>query len=167
MDPRLQLIFSRRSVRSYTGEKIEEDDIHSLLEAAMAAPSAGNSKPWHFVAVTEADKLEALSEAHQYGKMLPKAALAITVCGDPSLSTWWVQDCTAATENLLIAAAGLSLGAVWLGIHNNPERENAVRAILGIPDTIGVLSLISLGHPSETPEPRTQFDAGRVHRGEW
>ena len=167
MDSRLQLIFDRRSVRSYTGEAISDTDVRNLLEAAMAAPSANNNKPWHFVTVTDSETLKALADAHPYAKMLPRAALAVAVCGDPSLSAWWVQDCTAATENLLIAAAGLSLGAVWLGVHNAPERESAIRSLLGIPEDMGVLSLISLGHPTETPEPRTQFDADRVHRGGW
>ena len=115
----------------------------------MAAPSAANKKPWHFVTVTDKDKLQALADAHPYGKMLPGAALAIAVCGDPDISTWWAQDCTAATENILIAANGLGLGAVWLGCHSSPEREQAVRDTLGIPGKIGVLSLISIGQPGE------------------
>ena len=167
MDERLRIIFSRRSIRRYTGAPISEADITSLLQAAMAAPSASNKKPWHFCAVTDRKTLIALSERHPYGKMLVDAALAVAVCGDPSISDWWVQDCTAATENILIAATGLGLGAVWLGCHGRAEREQAVRDVLGIPQGIGVLSLLSIGHPGEDKEARTQYDPARVHTAKW
>lgn len=167
MDDRLQIIFSRRSIRAYTDQPIDEADVQSLFEAGMAAPSASNQKPWHLVLVTDKDKLQALSDMHRYGKMLPGAAAAIVVCGDPSISSWWVQDCTAVTENILIAAVGLGLGAVWLGCHGDPQRVDAVRSILGMPSDIGVLSIISIGHPAETKEPRTQYDPARVHVNQW
>jgi nitroreductase len=167
MDDRLQIIFGRRSIRKYTDQPISEADLSSLLEAGMAAPSASNRKPWHLVTVTDRDKLKALAEAHPYGKMLAHAAAAIAVCGDPSISDWWVQDCAAATENILVAASGLNLGAVWLGCHSRPEREQAVRDVLGIPADIGVLSLLSIGHPDETKEARTQYDPARVHDNQW
>jgi len=167
MDDRLKIIFSRRSIRVYTGEPVDEADIKSLLEAGMAAPSASNQKPWHFVVVTDKADLQALADAHPFGKMLANAALAIAVCGDPSISHWWVQDCSAATENILVAATGLGLGGVWLGSHFRPEREQAVRDALSIPDEIGVLSLLSIGHPGEEKEARTQYDPARVHAGKW
>ena len=167
MDERLNILFSRRSIRRYSGEPVSETDIQSLLEAGMAAPSGSNQKPWHFVVVTDQATLRALADAHPYGRMLAHAALAIAVCGDPGVSDWWVQDCSAATENILVAAAGLGLGAVWIGCHGRPEREQAIRDVLGIPKNIGVLSLLSIGHPGEEKEARTQFDAGRVHRGGW
>lgn len=167
MDSRLDIIFRRRSIRAYTEEPIAEEDIQALLEAGMAAPSASNRKPWHFAAVTDRDLLQALADAHPYGKMIAGAGLGIAVCGDPATSAWWVQDCSAATENILIAAAALGLGAVWLGAHGHPEREQAVRDVLGIPETMGVLSLLSIGHPAEEKPARTQFDAARVHRDTW
>ena len=167
MDDRLKMIFARRSIRVYTGEPVDEGMIKSLLEAGMAAPSASNQKPWHFVVVTEKADLQALAATHPFGKMLAGAALAIAVCGDPSISDWWVQDCSAATENILVAAAGLGLGAVWLGSHFRPEREQAVRNALGIPSEIGILSLLSIGHPGEQKEARTQYDPARVHTGRW
>ena len=167
MDNRLAVVFSRRSIRVYTPEPVSEQDLQSLLEAGMAAPSASNRKPWHFVAVTDRETLRALAEAHPYGKMLARAGAAIAVCGDPAISGWWVQDCSAATENILIAAAALGMGAVWLGSHGSPERERAIRGILSIPDSVGVLSLLSIGHPAEEKPPRTQYDASRVHRDRW
>jgi nitroreductase len=167
MDDRLAAIFSRRSIRRYTDEPVSEAGLLSLLEAGMAAPSASNRKPWHFVVVTDRETLCALAEAHPYGKMLASAGAAIAVCGDPKVSDWWVQDCSAATENILIAAVALDLGAVWLGSHGNPERERAIRGILGIPGSIGVLSLLSIGHPAEEKEARTQYDSRRVRRNQW
>jgi len=167
MDERLAAIFSRRSIRLYTDEPVSEADLKSLFEAGMAAPSGSNRKPWHFVAVTDRETLRALAEAHPYGKMVDRAGAAIAVCGDPGASRWWVQDCSAATENILIAAAALGLGAVWIGCHGSPEREQAIRDVLGIPDKIGVLSLLSIGHPGEEKDARTQYDPERVHRNHW
>lgn len=167
MDERLNMIFSRRSIRVYSGEPVSEEDVQSLLEAGMAAPSASNRKPWHFVVVTDKEALRTLARAHPFGKMTASAGVAIAVCGDPAISDWWVQDCSAATENILVAAAGLGLGAVWLGSHGRPEREQAVRDVLGIPERIGVLSLLSIGHPGEEKARRTQYDRARVHQGRW
>jgi nitroreductase len=167
MDERLDIIYSRRSIRKYTGQPVSEQDLTSLLQAGMAAPSASNRKPWHLVTTSDPEKLRALADAHPYGKMLADAAVAIAVCGDPAISEWWVQDCSAVTENILVAAAGLGLGGVWLGCHNRPEREQAVRDVLGIPEGIGVLSLLSIGHPGEDKEMRTQYDPERVHENGW
>jgi nitroreductase len=167
MDPRLKSIFCRRSIRKYTAQPINKADTTSLLEAGMAAPSASNRKPWHFVTVTDRQTLQALADGHPYGKMLAQAPLAIVVCGDPSISDWWVQDCAAATENILIAAVGLGLGAVWLGCHGRCKREEAIRQVLDIPEGIAVLSMLSIGHPDETKEARTQYDAARVHQNRW
>ncbi len=157
------MIFARRSTRAYTEQPVSEADIRGLLEAGMAAPSANNHRPWQFVVVRDRDSLRRLAEMHPYGKMLAGAALAIAVCGDPSASDWWVQDCAAATENILVAAAGLGLGSVWLGCHGRPQREEVVRGLLGVPEPLRVLSLISLGHPAERKQPRTQYDEARVH----
>ena len=93
--------------------------------------------------------------------------LGIAVCGDPAISKWWVQDCAAATENILIAASALGLGAVWLGCHGDPKRERAIQNALGIPEQIGVLSLLSIGNPAEKKQARTQYDPARVHQNGW
>ena len=168
MNPKLKIIFSRRSIRQYTDEPLAEDEIQSLLEAGMAAPSARNIRPWHLVSVTDKATLEALAEAHPYGKMTAHAALAIAVCGDPAAEPrYWDQACSAVTENILIAAAALGLGAVWLGCHPSKDREAAIRAVLGIPEHIGVLSLIPVGRPAEEKPARTQYDPSRDHRERW
>lgn len=167
MDERLNIIFARRSIRAYSGEPVSEADVESLLQAGMAAPSASNRKPWHFVVVTDKLLLKALADAHPFGKMIAHAEVGIAVCGDPATSEWWVQDCSAATENILVAVAGLGLGGVWLGCHGRPEREQAVRDVLGIPRKVGVLSLLSIGYPGEDKEARTQYDPVRIHRNRW
>ncbi len=164
----IHTILSRRSIRSYTPQPVSKQHIQTLLEAAMAAPSASNLKPWHFVVVVDRQMLNNLAELHPFGKMLFEAPLCIAVCGDPAISErYWVQDCSAATENLLLAAVALGLGAVWLGAYPKEERITAIRTVLGIPDAIVPLNLISIGHPAEKKEPRTQYDEERVHREHW
>jgi nitroreductase len=168
MDERLSTLFARRSVRKYTGAPVSEADVKAFLEAGMAAPSASNRKPWHFVAVTERAKLDQLAAIHPYGKMLSGAGLCIGVSGDRDISPdFWIQDCSAATENILVAAAMLGLGAVWLGVHPRAEREGNLKQFLGIPETVGLLCLVAVGHPAERPAARTQYDEGRVHRERW
>lgn len=167
MDERLRIIFARRSIRKYTDEPVSETDITSLLQAGMAAPSAGNRKPWHFVVITNKQILRAIADAPSYSRTLGEAALAIVVCGDPTISDWWLQDCTLASENILIAAAALGLGAVFLGCHGRAEREQPIRQVLGIPEEIGLASVLCIGHPAEEKEPRTQYDPARVHRNKW
>ncbi|MBN1356692.1 nitroreductase family protein [bacterium] len=164
----LEAIFKRRSIRKFKPNPVEPEKIRHLLEAAMAAPSANNRQPWHFVVVTGRETLNRLAQAHPYGKMLSEATLAIAVCGDPEISeAYWIQDCSAATENILIAAAALGLGSVWLGCTPRRDRDAAVRNVLGIPENRPVLSLIAIGHPDEHKESRTQYDEKKVHRESW
>ena len=167
MDERLEMVFSRRSIRAYTDQPVSKGDITSLLEAGMAAPSAMNRRPWHLVAVTDREVIQAIAKAPPYSRTLPGAPLVLVVCGDPSVSDWWLQDCTLATENILIAAAGLGLGAVFLGCHGKAEREGPIRQALGIPDEIGMASVLCIGHPAEKKEPRTQYDPAQAHHNRW
>jgi nitroreductase len=167
MDERLRIIFSRRSIRKYTAEPISEADLLSLLEAGMAAPSAMNRRPWHLLAVTDKQILREIGSGPPYDRTLPEAALVIVVCGDPAVSGWWLQDCTLATENILVAAAGLGLGGVFLGCHGKPEREGPIRRALSIPDEIGMASVLCIGHPAEVKEARTQYDPAQAHLNRW
>ncbi len=168
MDRRLQAIFSRRSIRAFTGEPVAAQDLHALLEAAMAAPSANNRQPWHFVVITARERLNQLAEIHPHARMLTSAGGCIAVCGDTAVAPdFWVQDCSAATENILVAAAMLGLGSCWLGVHPRKEREAALKELLKIPDSIGLLCLIAIGRPAEKKEPRTQFDPARIHSERW
>ncbi len=164
----INTIFARRSIRKYTTKPVSERDVKTMLEAAMAAPSSSNRKPWHFIVVTDRHMLDKLARVHPHGKMLFEAPLCITVCGDKTISPrYWVQDCSAATENILLAAAALGLGAVWLGVHPREGRVGPIRKVLKIPETIAPLNLISIGHPAEEKQPRTQYDKLRVHHDHW
>jgi nitroreductase len=166
----LQLIRTRRSVRRYTPQPVSQEQVELLLRAAMSAPSAGNCQPWQFVVLDDRQIFEAIMRAHPFSQMLKEAPLAILVCGDQTLERfpgYWVQDCSAATQNLLLAAHALGLGAVWLGIHPRPERISAIRSLVGLPDTVQPLSLVAVGHPAETPPPVDRFLPERVHHNHW
>ena len=164
----IDAILARRSIRKYTDEPVSEEHITAMLEAAMSAPSGMNLKPWHFVVVSERERLDRLGATTKSWGMLKEAPLAVVVCGDPGISEkYWDQDSIAAVENLLIAVSMLGLGAVWLGCHPNPERVGPVREILGIPEPVVPIAVLSIGHPAEEKEPRTQYDGERVHRNGW
>jgi nitroreductase len=165
-DATFQTILARRSIRKYTDQPVSPAQLQRLLEAAMAAPSASNERPWHFVVITERETLNRLAQAHPYGKMLFEATACIAVCGEPE-NAYWVQDCSAATENILLAATELGLGTVWLGVHPRSDREHSVRDALSMPPHYTPLCLISIGHPAEQKEPRTQYDEARVHKERW
>ncbi len=165
-------LFARRSIRKYTDEPVSRAQLDTLLQAAMAAPSAGNRKPWQFVVVTDPALLARLAEPHPHGKMLPGAPLCIVPCGvlalaHPDSAEFWVQDLSAATQNILLAATGLGLGAVWCGVHPVEERVRSAREILGIPPEIVPFAYIAIGRPAEDKPPRTQYDAERVHVNRW
>jgi nitroreductase len=165
---RIENLFARRSVRQYTSESVSEEQIDLLLKAGMAAPSANNQQPWHFIVITDRPVLDKLAEAHPYAKMLYRAPLCICVIGDPRINeNYWVQDCSNAAENVLLAAVGLGLGGVWLGVHPRAERVDPIRQVLKIPPAVTPLCLLSVGHPAEMPPPRTQYDPTRVHRQSW
>lgn len=168
MDKRLLPLFSRRSIRAFTGEPVSPSDMRALLEAGMAAPSANNRQPWRFVVVADRPRLVQLAEVHPHAKMLATAGACIAVCGDLSAAPdFWIQDCSAATENILVAAAMLGLGTCWLGVHPRPDREKAIKELLAIPHGVGLLCLIAVGHPAENKDPRTQYDPTKVHRERW
>jgi len=165
-----QAILTRRSIRQYTDQAVPPEVIHQLLAAAMQAPSAGNGQPWLFVVATERRVLDALAGVLPYGKMLLQAPLAVIVCGDLRADPgrrYWVQDCSAATENLLLAAHALGLGAVWLGVYPQDDRVKALRIVLGIPEGVIPLAAISIGYPAETIPPADRYSEQRVHYNGW
>jgi nitroreductase len=166
----MEAILTRRSVRSYTSAPIPETLLTKLLRAAMNAPSAGNEQPWHFVVIRDRAILEAIPGFHPHATMLRAAAAAILVCGDLQLEKFkgfWVQDCAAATENILIAARALGFGAVWLGLHPLEERVNRMQKLLVIPDQVVPLSLVSLGYPKDEPRPADRYQPARIHYDRW
>lgn len=159
----IDYIKARRSIRTYTAEPIAEEDVRTLLEAAMAAPSASNRQPWEFVVVRDKRLKSEISQVHPWAGMATEAAAVFVVCGRPDDSDHWVEDCSAATENLLLAITALGLGAVWVAIYPRSEREQQVRRILNLPPNWRPLCLVPVGHPAETRPPRTQYDPDRVH----
>lgn len=161
---------TRRSIRKFTEEPVSEGDLHAILEAAMMAPSAGNAQPWQFVVLRDRDTLEKVTKINQYAAMAAKSPVSVLVCGDLSLEKfagYWVQDCSAAIQNLLLAAHGLGLGAVWTGIHPMQDRVDGFRALLGLPDHVMPLGLIVLGHPNQNPKSESRFREDRVHLDRW
>lgn len=174
MSPKLTIenLFARRSIRQYSDQPVSDEQVRLLLEAAMAAPSAGNRKPWHFVVVRDPALRARIAESHPHAKMMRQAPVCIVPCGQPSLSfadrsDFWIQDLSAATANILLAATTLGLGSVWCGVHPVPERVSEARAILGIPDDVIPLCYIAVGYGAEEKEPRTQYDEARVHCERW
>lgn len=165
----MEAILTRRSIRKYTSEAVSDETVNQLLSAAMSAPTAGN-EPWHFVVLRERGVLEAFTKFHPHALMLKTAAAGILVCGDPTVEVLkgrWLMDCSAATENMLIAANALGLGAVWVGIYPVEERIQGVRELLGVPDHVIPLSLVSVGWPGERKSPPNRFRPERVHEGRW
>lgn len=162
----LDLLLARRSIRRYTDEDVSIEDEEKLIEAAFAAPSANNSKPWHFVIVRDLAARKRLAKVHRWSWMCDKSPLVIAVLGRAD-STWWVEDCSAATENILLEAQSLGLGAVWVGIREEATEgygdERRVLEILGAPaDGWRCLCLIAVGHPADTKAPRTQRQASKL-----
>ncbi|HHY47334.1 MAG TPA: nitroreductase family protein [Firmicutes bacterium] len=158
----LDLIKSRRSIRSYTSEDVSQDAVRMMLEAAMAAPSANDARPWEFVVVRDAGLRKRLARVHPWADMAASAPVVIVVLGDES-SNHWVEDTSAATENILLQAAACGLGAVWVGIYPTTRYEDAVREILGIPRNRRVLCIIPVGWPAEKKGPRSRYEQGKVH----
>jgi len=166
----MDAILTRRSIRKYTDRAVPDELVTELLKAAMAAPSAGNQQPWQFIVVRDRDLLEGISTVSPYTGMAREAQVAIVICGDLSRvqrSDFWIQDGAAATENLLVAANALELGAVWLGMHPVEERVAQLRALFGVPDHIVPFAVVSIGYPAEDPGPVDRFDSSRVHLDRW
>ncbi len=166
----MEAIFTRRSIRGYTPQSVPDELINELLKAAMSAPSAGNQQPWHLVVIDDRKILDEIPTFHPYAEMIREAPLAILVCGDLELESqkgFWVQDCSAATQNILIAAHAKGLGAVWLAMHPREERCAAMKKLLDMPDHVVPLALVSIGYPKEVRPPVNRYNPSRVHRNRW
>lgn len=169
----LDAISSRTSVRSFEKRAVGADTVELLLRAAMAAPSARNRQPWAFIVVDDPKLLGELADSLPYAKMAARAPLAVVVCGvltesgGASNHGWWVQDAAAATENLLLAAHAVGLGAVWTGVYSYEDRVRAVRNVLGLPRSVVPLNVIPVGYPAENPVPKQKWDPSKVRRNGW
>ena len=168
----LNNIATRASVRQFTDQPVDRATLETIVRAGMAAPSAVNKQPWAFVAVTDRATLDSLQQASPNYR-LETATAAIVVCGDLSKAlegdaqAYWVQDCSAATENILLAAHGLGIGAVWCGAYPIADRVKDVSKVLGLPENIVPLDVICLGYPDEDPMPKDKWEPGNVHWDKW
>lgn len=168
----LKTIYSRKSVRSFTKQEVSIELLEELARAGMAAPSARNLQPWAFVIVTDRSTLDTLAERLPYAKMLYEAPAAIAVCGDLSKAGdspegYWVQDCSAATQNILLAAESMGLGAVWTGVYPRPDRVAIVKNVLGLPDNVLPLNVIPIGYPNGEHRPKEKFKPENIHWQHW
>ena len=169
----LLVIHSRKSVRQYTGQPVSKEELVTLVKAGMAAPTAVDRRPWAFIVVTEDAALATLAEGLPYSKMIVKSRAAIVVCGvlSKALSgegqAFWVQDCSAATENILLAAEAIGLGAVWTGMYPSEKRVEFVQKVLGIPKDVIPLNIIAVGHPVGVEKPKDKFDPTNIHWEKW
>ncbi|MBR6017056.1 MAG: nitroreductase family protein [Paludibacteraceae bacterium] len=166
-------ILTRVSVREFTGEKISEAQIDTLLRAAMAAPSALNKQPWAFIVVTDDNVIAKLGEALPYSRCSNHPAVAFIPCGDLSkaiegeMANFWINDVSAATENLLLAAHAMGLGAVWTGLHPDRTRVKMVQDLMGLPEHIIPLCVVPVGVPAEQPEIKDKYQPENIHYNAW
>ena len=168
----LTVIHNRKSVRNFTGESVTQDQLEILLKAAMAAPSAVNCQPWEFVVVTHRKTLDKLGDVLPYAKMIYKASAAIIVCGIPAkahkqMAEYAVIDSTLASENILLAAEALGLGAIWTAAYPYPDRMESVRSILNIPSDVIPLNVVPVGHSTGEDVPKKKFDPKKIHSEAW
>lgn len=168
----LDNMMTRVSVRQFTGEKISDEQISTLLRCAMAAPSAMNKQPWAFMVITDTTLLARIGEAFPYSRCDQHPACAFVPCGDLTKALegneeFWINDVSAATENLLLAAHAMGLGAVWTGVHPNAERVQAAQALLGLPEHILPLCIVPVGVPAESPEVKDKWQDSNVHYNVW
>ena len=163
----LDNILARTSIRSYQDRPVEQDKIEKLLRAGMAAPSAVDKRPWHFIVVTDKQVLNGLAQANPNAGMAARAPLAIVVCGDKTkaltrVPDYWVQDASAATQNILLAAQGMGLGAVWTGTYPVTDRVEKVAAALNLPEHIVPFCTIIIGYPEKYQAPKDKWDEGNI-----
>lgn len=169
----IKTILNRKSVRQFSSKPVEKTKIEAILHAGMAAPSARNRQPWKFIVVDEKDLLKALGEELPYAKMLLDSPLGIVVCGDirnkedETANTFWVQDCSAAVENILLAAESLGLGAVWTACYPRQDRIEIPARILNLPDGIVPLCVIPMGYPKTETSPIEKWNEENVIYNKW
>lgn len=165
----IEAIYARRSIRSYEDKPVDKEHLITLLKAATAAPTAVNAQPWEFIVTEDAARLAQVRAACTFGRY--NAPAAIVVCGNMQLALkgkdheLWVQDCSAATENILIAATSLGLGTVWIGIYPVEPRVRAIKQIFDIPEHVIPMCIIYVGHPAQEKPPRTQYNERRIYWG--
>lgn len=164
----LESIFSRKSVRTYEDRPVEKEKLDTLIRAGMSAPSSRDRRPWEFIIVTDREKLKTMAQGLPYAKMLTATHQAIIVCGDTIKSdNSWFLDCSAASQNILIAAESMGLGATWTAAFPYPDRIQIVRDVLNLPDHIIPLNVIPIGYPAGNEQPKDKYNKEQIHYNEW
>jgi len=166
----LEALNTRRSIRKFKQGKISKNTINKILEAGMEAPSAINEQPWHFIVIDKQELIDKILKFHPYASMAKQATISILVCGDLSLEKakgFWVQDCSAATQNILLAVHALGLGAVWTGVYPRQKRINGFKKMLNLPENIVPFAFIPIGHPAEKSFKAERFEKQRIHYNKW
>ena len=165
----MEAILTRRSIRKYTKQPVSDEVVKELLEAAMCAPSGGNKQPWHFVIINDHKIMDEIPKYQPYSQMLKEAPVAILVCCDPNLQLqeFGVEDCSAATQNILLAAHAKGLGAVWIAVYHVEPVTTALKKLLNIPEHIMFTALIAIGYPAEQKPREDRYNADRVHHNQW
>lgn len=179
----LDVIMTRTSIRSFTGEAVPQEQLETILKAGMAAPSAINMQPWRFVVLTDQSKIADVFGQGPRSGMFTTAGAVIVVCGETTAmrkpwgqpdapeekveNIFWYEDCSAATENILLAAHALGYGAVWTAGYPAMERIEPICAALGIPEGILPLSIIPIGVPAEDPAPKDKWKPENIHWNQW
>ena len=167
---KLDFILDRRSIRRFTDRKIEAGTLKAILTAAMYAPSAVNRQPWHFVVIDDPRLMEEVMEVHPHARMLQTASHAVVVCGDEQLQHddgYWVVDCGAATQNLLLAAQRLGLGTCWVGLHPREERKVSISRLLHLPSHVLPFAMVAMGYPAEKKTRPERFHPQKVRYNGW
>lgn len=163
----IETILARKSVRAYQDKVVEEEKMTALLRAGMAAPSGKDQRPWEFVVVTDRVALDSMAAALPYAKMLKNVQQAIVVCGDTTKSAYWFLDCSAATQNILLAAEALGLGAVWTAAYPYADRMDVVIKNTALPENVLPLCVIPVGYPLREEKAKDKFDETRIHRNKF
>ncbi len=166
----IEKIITRRSIRKYKPGTIDEEKIVEILKAAQYAPSAVNKQPWHFIVVDDKKLFGKIMQIHPHARMLSTASHAVIVCGDENLQHddgYWIADCGAATENILLAAHSMNIGSCWVGLYPREQRMRDISILLGLPTHVKPFALISLGYPDEQKTHPERFKPERVFRNQW
>lgn len=164
----INTILSRKSVRKYSDKKVEQEKIDTILKAAMSAPSGMNKQPWEILVITDKSKLEKIAEIAPNASYSAHSQLAMIVCGNKDISDkFWIQDCSAMSENILLAVEALELGAVWCAVFPFEDKIEAIKNLFGLPENIIPLNIIPIGYPLNDENPKEKYDAKKIHTNNW
>lgn len=163
-------LYERRSIRRYTGQQVSDDQLEKIVEYGMFAPSAVNKQPWHFIIFRDKSTINSINEVHPNSVMLNKASAGILICFDKKLEHdegYGPVDCSAATQNMLLAAHGMELGACWVGIYPREQRIAALHKLFNLPEHVIPFAVISVGYPNEVKQKPERFKKDRIHYEKW